>query len=231
MSVPDWDNEGVREGTRKMLDLRARALDRGERPIGWKLGFGAPQSMARFGLSGPLVGFLTDATAHSPGSTVSCAGWQRPVVEPEIAVYIGSDLESGSDDAADAIAALGPALELADVHPPPDDLEEILAGNIFHRGVVLGEPDPSRAGARRSDLRARVLQDGDEVVDTSDLETNTGDLVEIVAHCATLLGTAGARLAAGDVVIIGSVVPPLAIEPGQEIEFELNPLPAISVHV
>ena len=74
MSVPDWDNEGVREGTRKMLDLRARALDRGERPIGWKLGFGAPQSMARFGLSGPLVGFLTDATAHSPGSTVSCAG-------------------------------------------------------------------------------------------------------------------------------------------------------------
>ena len=230
MSVPDWDNEGVREGTRKMLDLRARALDRGERPIGWKLGFGAPRSMARFGLSGPLVGFLTDATAHSPGSTVSCAGWQRPVVEPEIAVYIGSDLESGSN-VAGSIAALGPALELADVYPPPEDLEEILAGNIFHRGVVLGEPDHSRAGAERSDLRARVLRDGNEVVDTSDLETNTGDLVEIVAHCATLLGTAGARLAAGEVVIIGSVVPPLAIEPGQEIEFELNPLPRISVHV
>ena len=230
MSVPDWDNERVREGTRKMLDLRTRALDRGERPIGWKLGFGAPQSMARFGLSGPLVGFLTDATVLSPGSTMSCQGWHRPVVEPEIAVYIGSDLESGSD-VAGSIAALGPALELADVYPPPGDLEEMLAGNIFHRGVVLGEPDFSRAGAKRSDFSARVLQDGKEVVDTSDLETNTGDLVEIVAHCAALLGTAGARLAAGEVVIIGSVVPPLAIEPGQEIEFALDPLPAISVNV
>lgn len=214
-----------------MLDLRSDRLARGERAVGWKLAFGAPASLERFGLSAPLVGFITDATTQpSPGS-VSCAGWQRPVAEPEIAVYIGADVEPGSDDVADSIGALGSAIELADVDPPPEDIEEILATNIFHRGVVLGEPDPDRAGGRRDDLEAHIDHAGTESVVTGDLGSLTGDLVQVVGHCARLLDLAGAQLASGDIVIIGSVVPPLSIEPGQEVIFELAPLPAISVRV
>ena len=52
------------------------------------------------------------------------------VVESEVAVEIGDDGRS--------IVALLPALELAD---PPDldlEIEQILAGNIFHRAVAFG---------------------------------------------------------------------------------------------
>lgn len=231
MTVPDWANERVREGTRRMLALRAERLAAGQSAVGWKLAFGAPASLDRFGLSSPLVGFLMDATTQPSPGTVSCAGWWHPVAEPEIAVHIGTDLENGSGDVAGAIAGLGAAIELADVHPPPEDIETILAGNIFHRGVVLGEPDPARSGGIRDGLRARVFCNEIEVANTFDLESLTGDLVEIVGHCAELLSLAGGRIAAGDVVIIGSIVPPLTIEPGQTISFELEPLPAISVRV
>ncbi len=231
MSVPDWDdNPKVRNGIRRMLDLREERIAAGERPIGWKLGFGAPASLQRFGLSAPLLGFLTDAGLRDSGSTVSSEGWQHGVAEPEVAVYLGADVGPG-EDATDAVTALGAAIELADVHPPSDDIEQILGWNIYHKAVILGEPDESRAGAVRKGLMARVMHDGVEVADTADVEAITGDLVDIVGHAATLLAAAGAKLSAGDVVIAGSVVPPLRIAPGQEVVFELAPFPAISVSV
>jgi 2-keto-4-pentenoate hydratase len=46
-----------------------------------------------------------------------------------------------------------------------------------------------------------------------------------------LLGAAGHGLLAGEVVILGSVVPPLPLQPGDEITFELVPLPPITVRV
>ncbi len=65
------------------------------------------------------------------------------VVESEVAVEIGDDGRS--------IAALLPALELAD---PPDldlEIEQILAGNIFHRAVAFGpRVETHRAGRRRA---------------------------------------------------------------------------------
>lgn len=228
--MSDWEaNPAIGRGIEKMLALRSERLAQGERHLGWKLGFGAPASLERFGLSAPLLGFLTHATLHEPGATVPVAGWESPVAEPEVAVYFSDDATPGR--VADAIGAVGAAIELANIHPPSDDLEEMLAGDIYHRAVILGPKDPSRAGGRRDDLRARVIHDGETVADTTEFQQVTGDLVEILDHAASLLSAYGERLAAGDVVITGSVVPPIRIEPGQEVRFELEPLDAISVRV
>jgi 2-keto-4-pentenoate hydratase len=132
---------------------------------------------------------------------------------------------------ADSIAALGPAIELADVHSPPEDIEEVLTGNIFHRAIILGEPDWSRTGGTRADLRARVWHDGVEAADTTELETLTGDLIAILGHAAALLASAGEGLRGGEVVIMGSVIPPIPLAPEDEVRFELAPLSAISVRV
>ncbi len=225
----DWKKPGVRQGTHRMLELRAEMIADGHGAIGWKLAFGAPASLERFDLAGPLVGFLTSATVHSSGTTVSCQGWKRPVAEPEIAVYIGSEVHQGR--VAESISGIGAAIELANVDPPPGDIEEMLAGDIYHKAVIFGEPDWGRAGGDRSGLTARVLHDGDEVLNSTDLEAMTGEMIEIVGHAAALLDAAGAGMSAGDIVIIGSVTPPISIEPGQEIVFDLSPLEPISVNV
>jgi 2-keto-4-pentenoate hydratase len=59
----------------------------------------------------------------------------------------------------------------------------------------------------------------------------TGGIVTILSHAAALLDAAGETLRAGEVVIMGSVIPPVPVQPGNEISFELAPLAPISVRV
>ena len=229
MTLSDWDDPQVREGTRMMLEQRRRLLKQGVRMIGWKLAFGAPVWLEKFSLAGPLVGFVTEPNVRTPGATVPCQGWVHPVAEPEIAVYLGSDVEE-PHRVAESISGLGAAIELADVDLPPENIAKVLAGNIFHRAVVLGS-ERSRGEDGLTGMRARVSRNGSEIADTEDLEALTGRIVSIIGHVGGLLLAAEEKLRAGEVVIAGSVVPPISVRPGDEITFELDPLAPISVTV
>ena len=230
MTPADWDLPAVRDGITRMLELRAHAMRQGVRAIGWKLAFGAPASLTRFGLSGPLVGFLTDATLHASGSIISCSGWAGPVAEPELAAYFDRDVEI-PEQARDAITGIGPAIELANVDPPPDDIAEVLAGNIYHKAVLLGDPDDRVAGFDVRGLRGTVEHDGETVGEIDDLEGLTGRIEFTVAHAAGLLRAAGETFRRGDVVILGSVTPPLGIRPGQEVRFTLGAMKPVIARV
>jgi 2-keto-4-pentenoate hydratase len=163
---------------------------------------------------------------------VSLAAWTKPVAEPEIAVHIGRDVAAGADrdTAAAAIAGISPAIELVDVHTPPEDPERILGENIYQRHVVLAGTEPARAGASADDLSCRIIQHGKETARTTDPQANTGRWVEIVRHVADVLAAFGERLRAGDIIITGSVVAPLTLEPGEDaIAFEVDPIGKVAV--
>ncbi len=213
------------------LSRRREHLARGEQPLGWKVGFGAPAAMAKLGITAPLIGFLTDRAALSSGATLSLANWKKPLAEPEIAVHMGSDLPAGADHDAvrRAIKGIGPAIELADLDRPPDDVEAILAGNIYQRHVILGRCDASRAGCVLDGLTGRILRNGSETARTSDPQANTGDLIDIVRQVADVLAACGERLRAGQIIITGSIVPPLWVEPGEEMVFHLDPVGSVSI--
>jgi 2-keto-4-pentenoate hydratase len=215
----------------RQLELRRPRLEAGERSIGWKVGFGAPAAMQRLGIQTPLVGFLTDGTLLPTNSSVSIKEWAKPAVEPEIAVYIGEALAGTSDreTARAAIAALGPAIELADVDPQLSDVEAILAGNIFNRHVVLGRADASRAGCVLEGMVGRVYQAGVELAKVEDLQALTGDLVDVVRLVAALLAEVGLRLQSGEVIIAGSIVAPVWVDGSTEIRYTLEPMDGISV--
>jgi 2-keto-4-pentenoate hydratase len=167
-------------------------------------------------------------------SRLRLADFTKLAIEPEIAVYMGSDVVGGADRTAirTAIAALGPALEIADLSfPPSDGPEKILAGNIYHKGVVLGVRDELRAGAELRGLAATVCRDGSEVEVPDDLESNTGALVDIVAIVADTLAEAGERLSAGDVIIAGSIVPPIFIDAATIIAYTLGEAEPISITI
>ena len=225
-------DERIARGMRIQLDLRRRRIASGATPVGWKVGFGAPAAMAKFAITAPLVGFMLDRNVVASGDTVSLAGWTKPVAEPEIAVEMRDDLPGGATPAAAAaaIGALGPAIELADVEIPPEEVVTILAGNIFHRHVVFGPRDRARAGGRIDGLNARVRRNGTLHAETTELEANTGNLVDIVRHVADLLAACGERLAAGDVIIAGSVVAPIFLGPDDRaIDFAIDPLGSVAV--
>jgi 2-keto-4-pentenoate hydratase len=227
-----WEDARVIRGMRAQLETRRKRLERGDAPLGWKVGFAAPDMLKRLGISGPLVGFLTRNALVRSGATVSLAGWTKPVAEPEIAVHLGRDVAGGTDHAAAeaAIAGISPAIELADVTAPPEDPEAILSANIYQRHVVLSGETPARAGAAAHGLMCRVKRRGSEFARTDDPQANTGKWIDIVRHVADVLAACGERLRSGEIIITGSVVPPLAIEPGEDaIAFEVDPIGGVAV--
>jgi 2-keto-4-pentenoate hydratase len=220
----------IERGMAAQLEAMPAALGPGEAPLGWKLGFGSPTSMQRFGIDAPLVGYLAPSGRIDAGGSVAIGRWTSPIAEPEIAVFVGADVPAGSDRSgvASAIAGLGPAIELVDVHPPPEDVEAILAWNLYQRGVVLGPVDRSRPGGATEGLVGEVRV-GDRTVRADDVTAMTGDPVELVRHVADVLGALGRSLEAGQVVITGSIVQPIAVRPGDHVRFGLAPVGEVDV--
>ena len=226
------DDPRIANGMRAQMELRRKRLSEGATQVGWKVGFGAPAAKEKLRLDEPLVGFLLDRAILSSGATVSLADWQKPVAEAEIAAYIGRDLHAGAnrDEVRKAIAAIGPAIEVADVDCAMDDVQAALSGDIFQRHVILGPRDVMRSGARLDGLVGRVTRSGQDVPVPADLESNIGRIVDIVRHVANMAAALNDRLRAGQFIICGSLTAPMFLQPGETgVEFALTPIGAISV--
>jgi 2-keto-4-pentenoate hydratase len=230
-AFPVLQDSRVARGMTAQFALWRKRIAAGEQALGWKVGFGAPAVMQKLGIVAPLVGFLTSAARVEPGATISLKGWKKPAAEAEIAVYMGTDLKAGASrgEAIQTIAGIGPAIELADVEFAPDDVEAILSHNIYQRHVLLGACDHTRAGCMLDGLTATILRNRKEFANTTDTQAATGELVDIVRHVAEVLHACGESLRAGQVIITGSITPPLWVEPGEELAFDLTPVGDVAV--
>jgi 2-keto-4-pentenoate hydratase len=201
--------------TAALLVRRREILAQGARPVGWKVGFNLPQFQERLGIDAPLAGFLTSDTLLEDGAEWSLGSEGVVVVESEVAVELGDDARS--------IVALLPALEVAD---PPDldqDVDTILAGNIFHRGVAFGprvETDSPGAG--------RILVNGEEqhALTAEHTRANLEQMVEAVAR---RLAEADEELRPGDRIITGVLAPPHRAQPGDTVRLELEALGGVGL--
>jgi 2-keto-4-pentenoate hydratase len=188
--------------------------------------------MQKVGITAPIVGYLMQRALLLSGSTVSLAGWVKPVAEPEICVRMMSDLAGGatSDKAIAAVKEIFPAIELADLDPPPtaENLDVVLEGDVYQRHVILC--GNTRFGASTSGLTSRLIRRGKEAAHSNDPEALTGKLPDIVAHVANTLAAYGEKLSAGDVIITGSITPPIMLEPDdEELTHALDPIGEVSV--
>jgi 2-keto-4-pentenoate hydratase len=220
----------VRRGLDAQLDERRRRLATGERSVGWKLGFGSSEAMAQLGIEAPLVGYLVEGGRLASGARASISGWEKALVEPEVAIHVGRDIVAGGDREAvqEAIGGIGAAIELNDLDRPPDDVEAILRANVFQRHVVLG---PASARVEPTGLVGRIAGPGGEERVVEDPQRATGEVVGLLRHLADLLGEFGETVRAGEVLICGSIVPPIAAAPRTEIAYRLDPLGEISIRL
>jgi 2-keto-4-pentenoate hydratase len=204
----------VERGTTALLVRLREIVAQGAEPIGWKIGFNVPELQEKLGLDAPLAGFMTTGGLHEDGDEVSLADG-RLVAESEVAVELGDDARS--------IVALLPAIEVAD---PPDlsqDVETILAGNIFHRGVAFGpRVETAEPGA------GRILVNG-EIAHEFSAEQAGGQLEAMVEVVAARLAAGGEDLRPGDRIITGVLAPPHPAEPGDRVRLELDALGAVEL--
>ena len=214
------DDERVIEGLKRQSALRLGEFADADR-LGWKSGFGTKSAMEAIGVEQPLVGFITKESQVESGGTVSVGNWANPLFEAEVAVRIDSEIGPGAsaEEAAAAVGAVAAAIELVDL-TPADGIEEILAGNIFHRQTILGE----FIEARPEDLEnVRIVvtanQEKPEPTDPRDL---IGAIGQVVASLADQLDLIGETMKPGDVVITGAAAPPAPAGAGDSFAVEIS---------
>jgi 2-keto-4-pentenoate hydratase len=189
------------------------ALAGGAQRIGWKIGFNTPAAQEEAGISSPAIGYLTSATTVAYGSHLSLEGTTRPMVEAEVAIEVG---ESGT------AVALAAAIEVVDVDAPFQEVERVVAANIFHRAVLLGDFRPGFPPPRT----AAILVNGQ---DRERVEVGHFDPEEAIRLVTEGLAGIGEALLPGDKIIAGSLTPPVALSPGDLVGIQMDNLGMIQL--
>lgn len=201
-------------GMQVQLDLWRSALSAGARRVGWKIGFNTPAAQEEADIDTPVIGFLTSATSVGYGSHLSLEGTTKPMIEPEIAIEVG--------EMGDAVA-LAAAIEVVDVEAPFSEIERVVAGNIFHRAVLLGDFRPGYPPPRK----VSVLVKGQE---RESVEVDPDfDPAEVIAFVSRELAEVGETVQPGDKIIAGSLTPPVEIAPGDLVGVQLDNLGMIQL--
>ena len=204
----------VERGTAALLVRRREILTQGAEPIGWKIGFNISAAQQKLGIDAPLAGFLSSNGLLEDGAEVSLS--DGPVViESEVAVELGDDARS--------IVALLPALEVADPLDLDQDVEAILARNIFHRAVAFGpRVETNEPGA------GRVLVNGEVEHVMAPGETGA-HLEEMVEAVWSRLAAVDEDMLPGQRIITGVLAPPHVAHPGDRVRLELDALGGVEL--
>jgi len=84
-------------------EIAARRRDRGETPVGRKIGFTNRSVWQNHGISGPIWGYLYDSTVRDldgPASSFSLDRLPEPRIEPEMVLHLSHTPQPGMDEAA-----------------------------------------------------------------------------------------------------------------------------------
>jgi 2-keto-4-pentenoate hydratase len=190
------------EVQRAGLNLR---IARGERLVGWKLGYTSAAMREQMGIDSPNFGPLTDVMQRTSGADVG-AWLTQPRVEPEIAVLMGT---------GGRIGAAFACLEVVD--SVYRDYRFTLADNTADgssAGVfVLGPELPIGDLAA---IQVQFVVDGEPVAVASGAAAD-GDPLKGVAWLRDQLHARGFELAVGDIVLTGGLTRAFPLVLGGEV--------------
>jgi len=202
-----------------------RRLARGERQVGFKMGFTSRAKMIQMGLSDVIWGRLTDAMQIEEGSAVNPARFIHPRVEPELAFLLKKDLPANvtNAQALSAVEAIAPALEIIDSRYKDFkfNLPEVIADNASSSGFVVGNWHSPTVDF--SNLGLVMSIDG-RPVHVGSTAALLGHPIRSLVAAARLAAGAGEPLKAGDIILAGGATPAEWIKAGQYIEVEMQGL-------
>jgi 2-keto-4-pentenoate hydratase len=231
-SAPSDEQEGA-TAQRALAEL----LD-ADRPAGFKIGATTRRMQEYLGIEGPAAGFMPKTGVHSSGASLEYAALHAPGVECELAVRLARDLPAGAcsrDEAAAAVREVMAAIEV--VENRYGDLKALgtptlIADQVYHAAAILGTA--ADGDWRRLDLAslAGQLQVNGQVRG----EGRGGDLLGDPLRClawlaASPVAAAFGGLFAGQVVLLGSVTPPVWLDGPAEVTVSFTDLPPVHLRL
>jgi 2-oxo-3-hexenedioate decarboxylase len=217
-------------------ELRRLRLGRGERTLGYKIGFTNRGIWARYGVFEPIWGPVWDTTVarcDDARATVSLGQFAAPRLEPEIMFGFARTPAAGQsrEELFDCVEWVAHGFEIVDTHFADWRFAaaDTVADFALHGRLFVG---PRVAAARFE--RARVAEElaAVEVVlscDGCDVETGRADIVlDGPLHALRLWVDAMAAqpqrwpIVAGDIVTTGTITDAAPLRPGERWQTRLS---------
>jgi 2-keto-4-pentenoate hydratase len=204
-------------------------------PAGFKIGATGRRMQEYLGLSGPAAGFMEAGNLYRGSANLRFASFIKPGVECEVAVRLSRDLAPGSygmDEVADAVDEVIAGVEI--VENRYDDLRTLgtptlIADQVYHCAAVVGVGGEDWRGLDLGALRGRISVDGvvrDQGV-SSDLMGHPFACLAWLASSEVAAAFGGLR--AGQVVMLGSVTPPVWLDAPGEVVVKFEGLAPVRV--
>lgn len=210
--------------------IRQRRIDRGEQPVGYKIGFTNRRIWSIYGVSSPIWGPVYAGGVErldTPRARIEAGRHPEPRFEPEI--VLGLAHAPTSDDPGAVAAAIGWVAHgvevVQSVYPgwrftAPESMASQAMHGSLHIGPAAAPGDPATLADRLAAL-AIVLERREEpegrwltVAEGVGADVLDGPVMALV-HLVRCLRERGQRLGPGDIVSTGTLVDAQPMRAGQ----------------
>jgi 2-keto-4-pentenoate hydratase len=228
--------------------ITERRIARGERPIGWKVGFTNRTIWDEYGVHAPIWGPMYSSTlaeVDPAAGPLTCPvkHLAEPRIEPEIALRLGSSPSPEMDDGAllGCVEGVAHGIEVVQSVFPGwvFKASDTVAAFALHGCYRLGPVAPIGAGDRQAwqgmlaAFSVRLSCNGEPVDEGIAANVLGGGPLAALRHFVRgLAETPGPRaLKPGDIVTTGTVTRAFPVAPGERWQTEIGglPLPGLTV--
>lgn len=200
--------------------------------IGYKVGLTSAAMQQQLGVYEPDFGHLLTDMLHPADAPIRAAAFRQPRAEPEIALILGQDLRGPGLSVADVMTATRfalPAIEIIDsrIAGWQITLVDTVADNASSGGLVLGQ-SPVAPGGRDLSLAGCVFRRNGRIAGTGAGAAVLGSPWHSAAWLANTLTARGAELAAGSIILTGSITAAVPVAAGDAVTVTIDGLGSVT---
>ena len=233
----------IEEAAAIVDEIRQARQDRGEKPVGYKIGFTNRTIWARYGVHHPIWGPVYDTTLTmldgSDAGTVNPTRFTEPRLEPEIVVCLRHSPENASVEVvADAVAWVAHGFEIVQSVYAGWQFTgaQSFAAQALHGALIVGpRVDAADLAQGRplaevlSGLRLSLYKNGaGEPVDQGRGADVLDGPIQALAHLVQAKLEQGERLATGSIITTGTITDAQVLSPGDHWQSRLDNIDRLS---
>ena len=194
----------------------------GEIVRGHKVALTTKAARDHLGVDEPCFGHILDSKVYANGSSVPLTDLADPHCEAEIAFILKDDIRGPGAtpvQVMSATRAVLPAIELVDLKVQGEGITstDVIAHQALHGGVIIG--------SKMAELSTVDLQYEGATVEHNGLLVGSGTGFEVMGNpinpivwLVNKMAELDDYLRAGEIIISGSVVTPIRVSPGDNID-------------
>lgn len=216
--------------------IAKRCRDGATHPIGYKIGATNQGARTLLGVETPFFGVLLSSMTSDAPAIFDDHFWFLRVVEPEIALLLGADLDPGkapfdAEAMRAATQAVLPVIEIVDTPFEPwteAGGPSLIADDGAHGHWIKGAPVKHFNALDLLDLPVRLTVNGETAREGSGANVDGGPFTA-AAWLANALATRGRSLKAGDYITTGTTTSPYQAAAGDIVVADFGALGRVEV--